>query len=44
MKLKSEVSSCIKKNGYQPESVAFVPISGWHGDNMSEVSENMPLV
>ncbi len=39
--IKSEVSSYVKKIGYQPESVAFVPISGWHGDDMIEASENM---
>lgn len=27
--------------GYNPKAVAFVPISGWHGDNMLEASENM---
>jgi len=37
-----EVSSYIKKIGYNPKTVAFVPISGWHGDNMLEPSENMP--
>nr|XP_032815419.1 elongation factor 1-alpha 1-like [Petromyzon marinus] len=37
-----EVSSYIKKIGYNPASVAFVPISGWHGDNMLESSKNMP--
>lgn len=36
-----EVSSYIKKIGYNPKAVAFVPISGWHGDNMLEESENM---
>ncbi|CAF4799792.1 unnamed protein product, partial [Rotaria sp. Silwood2] len=40
--IKSEVSTYVKKIGYQPESVAFVPISGWQGDNMIEPSENMP--
>ena len=40
--IKNEVSSFIKKIGYQPESVVFVPISGWHGDNMIEASTNMP--
>merc|ERR1712179_722363 len=35
------VSGFIKKVGYQPLSVPFVPISGWHGDNMLEVSDNM---
>jgi elongation factor 1-alpha len=33
-----ETSSFIKKVGYNPKSVAFVPISGWHGDNMLEES------
>jgi len=36
-----EVSSFIKKVGYNPKSIAFVPISGWHGDNMLEKSPNM---
>lgn len=39
--IKTEVSAYIKKIGYQAENVAFVPISGWHGDNMIEPSENM---
>jgi len=37
-----EVSKFIKKVGYNPASVAMVPISGWHGDNMLESSEKMP--
>jgi len=37
-----EVSGFIKKVGYNPTAVAFVPISGWHGDNMLETSTNMP--
>jgi len=40
--IKKEVSSYIKKVGYTPEAVAFVPISGWHGDNMLETTTNMP--
>merc|ERR1711990_1056946 len=36
-----EVSNYVKKIGYNPKSVAFVPISGWHGDNMIEPSTNM---
>lgn len=36
-----EVSAYIKKVGYNPKAVAFVPISGWHGDNMLEESKNM---
>ncbi|CAG5124283.1 unnamed protein product [Candidula unifasciata] len=37
-----EVSTYIKKIGYNPASVPFVPISGWVGDNMLEESSNMP--
>ncbi|CAH8483394.1 unnamed protein product [Schistosoma margrebowiei] len=37
-----EVSGYIKKVGYNPAAVPFVPISGWHGDNMVEKSSNMP--
>ena len=36
-----EVSGFIKKVGYNPKTVAFVPISGWVGDNMLEASANM---
>jgi len=38
----SEVSNYIKRIGYNPKTVAFVPISGWHGDNMIEATTNMP--
>uniref|UniRef100_A0A8C5DMF5 Elongation factor 1-alpha n=1 Tax=Gouania willdenowi TaxID=441366 RepID=A0A8C5DMF5_GOUWI len=40
--IKKEVSTYIKKIGYNPSAVAFVPISGWHGDNMIEPSAKMP--
>ncbi|MXQ79651.1 hypothetical protein E5288_WYG006907 [Bos mutus] len=36
-----EVSTYIKKIGYNPDTIALVPISGWNGDNM-ELSTNMP--
>merc|ERR1712121_553646 len=39
--IKKEVESYVKKVGYSPKAVAFVPISGWHGDNMIEESPNM---
>jgi elongation factor 1-alpha len=39
--IQKEVSGFIKKVGYNPAAVAFVPISGWHGDNMLEASSNM---
>ncbi|CAB1329688.1 unnamed protein product, partial [Coregonus sp. 'balchen'] len=37
-----EVSAYIKKIGYNPNAVPFMPISGWHEDNMLEPSPNMP--
>jgi len=40
--IKTEVSSFIKKIGYNPDTVPFVPISGFNGDNMLETSPNMP--
>jgi len=42
LEIKKEISSYIKKVGYNPVAVPFVPISGWHGDNMIEASTNMP--
>eukprot|EP00030_Apusomonadida_sp_AF-17_P002293 a339200_30147.p2 GENE.a339200_30147~~a339200_30147.p2 ORF type:complete len:460 (-),score=209.48 a339200_30147:64-1398(-) len=38
----TEISNYIKKVGYNPANVPFVPISGWEGDNMLERSANMP--
>jgi len=37
-----ETSNFIKKVGYNPKTVAFVPISGFHGDNMLEPTPNAP--
>jgi len=42
LEIKSEVSSYLKKVGYKPMKIPFVPISGWEGDNMIEKSTNMP--
>ena len=39
--IKSEVSLYLKKVGYKPMKIPFVPISGWVGDNMIEKSDNM---
>jgi elongation factor 1-alpha len=38
----TETSSFLKKIGYNPEKIPFVPISGWLGDNMLERSTNLP--
>merc|ERR1711871_1814879 len=40
--IEKEVRTIVKKYGYNPDKVNFVPISGWHGDNMLEKSTNMP--
>lgn len=37
----NDVWAYIKKIGYNSATVAFVPISGWHGNNMLEPSTNM---
>ncbi|EER26407.1 translation elongation factor EF-1 alpha [Coccidioides posadasii str. Silveira] len=37
-----EVSNFIKKVGYNPKAVPFVPISGFEGDNMIQPSTNAP--
>jgi elongation factor 1-alpha len=36
-----EVSSYLKKVGYNPDKIHFVPISGFEGDNMIERSTNL---
>jgi elongation factor 1-alpha len=38
----SEVSGFLKKVGYDPEKIPFIPISGWTGDNLTERSPHMP--
>merc|ERR1712141_712225 len=40
--IKEEVAQYLKKVGYKPMKIPFVPISGWVGDNMIEKSTNMP--
>jgi len=40
--IQTEVSNYLKKVGYNPKNVPFIPISGWNGDNMLEKSTNMP--
>merc|ERR1711907_658241 len=40
--IKAEVSTYLKQVGYKLDTVPFIPISGWNGDNMLENSTNMP--
>jgi len=39
--IKKECQNYIKKVGYNPKAVHIIPISGWNGDNMLEVSDKM---
>jgi elongation factor 1-alpha len=41
LEIKKEMSDYLKKIGYNPDKIPFIPISGWHGDNMLEPSDNM---
>merc|ERR1719506_2323108 len=40
--IKAEVSLYLKQVGYKIDTVPFIPISGWVGDNMLDHSANMP--
>jgi elongation factor 1-alpha len=40
--IKKEVSEFLKKVGYKPETIPFIPISGWNGENLIERSFNTP--
>merc|ERR1739848_533465 len=40
--IKDELTTYLKKVGYNPAKIEFIPISGWVGDNMIEHSPNMP--
>jgi elongation factor 1-alpha len=40
--IQKEVSNYLKKVGYNPAKIPFIPISGWVGDNMIEKSANLP--
>jgi len=40
--IKETISHFLKRTGYNPKNIPFVPISGWVGDNMVEKSANMP--
>ena len=39
--IKGKVQNFMKKVGYPVKAIAFVPISGYHGDNLIEESANM---
>ncbi|KII68307.1 Elongation factor 1-alpha 2 [Thelohanellus kitauei] len=37
-----DVAERLRKIGYKPTNIAFIPLSGWIGDNIMEPSENTP--
>merc|ERR1712038_1661905 len=39
--IKDELTTYLKKVGYNVANIPFIPISGWEGDNMIDGSENM---
>ncbi|TKC35797.1 hypothetical protein EI555_003312 [Monodon monoceros] len=39
-----EVNTYIKKTGYNPDTVAFVLVSGWNGENMLEPAKRWPRI
>ena len=40
--IKLELAMYLKKCGYRPHIIPFVPISGLNGDNLIERSDKMP--
>lgn len=40
--IEEEMKRYLAKVGYKPDTIPFVPISGWNGDNMLEKSTNTP--
>ncbi|KAL6056393.1 Elongation factor 1-alpha [Balamuthia mandrillaris] len=42
LEIKREVSNFLKRIGYNPERIPFVPISGWEGHNLTEPTSHMP--
>jgi len=40
--IKTELSGFLKKVGYNPDNVPFIPFSGWTGDNLIEKTDKTP--
>merc|ERR1711937_175168 len=40
--IKDDLVTYLKKVGYNPAKIEFIPISGWVGDNMISQSDHMP--
>lgn len=42
VEIKNEVFAYLKKVGYKPMKIPFIPISGWEGENLVDKSTKMP--
>ena len=42
LEIKDELTAYLRKVGYNPAKIDFIPISGWCGDNIIDRSEKMP--
>lgn len=40
--IRGEIATYLKKVGYKPMKIPFIPISGWQGDNLNSKSVHMP--
>jgi len=40
--IKEELTKYLASVGYKVDKIPFIPISGWHGDNMIDRSDKMP--
>jgi elongation factor 1-alpha len=41
LEIKTEVEKMLTKIGYKTKKIPFIPLSGWKGDNLVKISENM---
>ncbi|MEM0074809.1 MAG: translation elongation factor EF-1 subunit alpha [Nitrososphaerota archaeon] len=41
-KAKEETAKLLRLVGYKPETINFIPVSGWKGDNLTDKSSNTP--
>ena len=42
MEIKDEVATYLSRVGYKSSKIPFIPISGFHGENLDTISPNMP--
>lgn len=42
MEIQNEAKNFLKAAGYKPDTIPFVPVSGWTGENLTEKTDKMP--